>query len=283
MPRPADEYDDHRQDDRDDDLSHRSDRESWPDRPRKRGMSTGAILGIIGGIVLLCGGCMIGGAFGLFSMRDSANRMKSSNNMKQIGLAVHNYNDVYGDLPSNTYSPDGKPLLSWRVHILPYIEQDNLHRQFNLNEPWDSPSNRPLLAAMPRLYVVPISPPNTPPGLTYYRGFSSPGAVFDRRRVVNRAPRPEELLSMGNFKDNSTNTALVVEAADAIEWTKPDDLDASPGKPFPKMAGFHRGGKFVMLMADGSVRTLRPEVSESNLRATVTHNGGESLPPDWDK
>ena len=289
MPRRDDEYDDDRRpDDRADALDRRADRddrEPLPDRPRKRGMSTGAILGIVGAIVLVCGGCVVGGLFfGVVGMRDAANRMKSSNNLKQMALAVHNYNDTYDELPANTYTADGKPLLSWRVHILPFVEQDNLYRQFQLDQPWDSPNNIRLLNQMPRIYVVPDAPPSTGPGLTHYRGFSSPGAVFDRRKVPDDRPvRPGQGFNLGRFKDRTTDTVLIVEAADPVEWTKPDDLDAGPGKPVPKMAGFHRGGKFVMVMADGSVRQLRPDVPETTLRALVTHSGGEPLPPDWDQ
>jgi hypothetical protein len=78
-------------------------------------------------------------------VREAAERSKSSSNLKQIILALHNYNDAYGGkLPAHAiYSKDGKtPLLSWRVAILPYIEQDNLYRQFHLDEPWDSEHNK---------------------------------------------------------------------------------------------------------------------------------------------
>jgi hypothetical protein len=246
-------------------------------------MSTGAILAIIGGVVLVCGGCIVGGGiFGVIGMRDAANRMKSSNNLKQMGLAVHNYQDVYGDLPANTYTADGKPLLSWRVHILPFIEQDNLYRRFKLDEPWDGPNNRQLVSQMPAIYAIP-NVPRTPAGLTHYRGFSSPGAVFDRKKIHDRPVRPGEGFTLDKFKDRTTDTILIVEAADPIEWTKPDDLDASPGKPIPKLAGFHRGGKAQVLMGDVSVRQVRPDLAETTLRALVTHGGGEPLPPGWDE
>src|SRR5262249_40333472 len=122
--------------------------------------------------------------------------------------------------------------LSWRVHILPFVEEDLLYHQFRLDEPWDSPNNIRLLDRVPRVYVL----PNVPlvAGMTHYRGFSSPGAVFDRRLVVNQSRPPKEVLNLSGFKDSTSNTILVVEAGDPVEWTKPDDLDASPGRPFPK-------------------------------------------------
>jgi hypothetical protein len=267
----------------DDDRDDRDDEYDRPGPSRKRGMGVGMILLIVAGVLVVCGGLVIGGGiFAVSGVRESANRMKSSNNLKQIGLAMHNYNDTNGELPSNTYSADGKPLLSWRVHILPYVEQDRLYRQFKLDEPWDSPNNLPLLAQMPPVYARPNVPRST---TTYYRGFSSPGAVFERRLVPDQWPRPKkDQLSVAEFTDGTSNTIMVVEAGDPVEWTRPDDLDASPGKPFPKMGGHEwRNGLFQALMGDGSVRTLKPDMPESTLRALVTHSGNDPLPPGWDK
>jgi hypothetical protein len=273
-----------RDDDFEDDRGYRDDREDdgYDRPPRKKGKGLLPVLLIVGGIVVVCGGCLIGGAiYGIFGARDAANRMKSHNNLMQVGLAIHNYNDTTGELPSSTYSPDGKPLLSWRVHLLPYLEQDILYKQFKLDEPWDSPNNMPLVNQMPKIYVLPNVPPV--PGKTHYRGFSSRGAVFDRRLIVNQQRPPKEMFGLGNFKDGTANTILVVEAADPVEWTKPDDLDASPGTPFPKMGTFQKGNKFQAVFGDGTVKLLRSDLPEGTLRALVTHSGGEPLPADWDQ
>jgi len=282
MPHPDDS------DDRPHDDAGRRPRDGdFDDRPRRRPprkrMGTGAMLAIVGGIVLVCGGCLVGGGlYGVVSVRDAANRLKSSNNLKQIGLACHNYNDVYGELPSNTYTEAGKPLLSWRVQLLPFLGYDYLYRQFKLDEPWDSPNNKALLASMPDQFVVPSTRGKTPAGFTHYRGFSSPGAVFDRRRVPGQGAPANGALPIALVKDGTDRTILVVEAADPVEWTRPDDLDASPGKPFPKLGGFYRGGKSQVLMVNGTVRQLRPDLPADTLRALITHSGGEPLPPGWD-
>jgi RNA polymerase sigma factor (sigma-70 family) len=84
-----------------------------------------------------------------------AQRARSMNNLKQILLAMHNYHDANGNMPHDITDKDGKPMLSWRVAILPYIEQDNLFKQFKLDEPWDSDHNKKLLALMPSTYRTP--------------------------------------------------------------------------------------------------------------------------------
>ena len=153
-----------------------------------------------------------------------------------------------------------------------------LHTRFKLDEAWDGPTNRLLLDQMPEVYRSPNVAPST--RLTHYRGFSSPGAVFEKKHVHGRPPAPTERLGLANFPDRTANTLLAVEAADPVEWTKPDDLDASPGKPFPRLGTTPR--IFLGCMADGSVKPLRQDLPETTLRALVTYAGGEALPADWD-
>jgi hypothetical protein len=95
---------------------------------------------------------------------------ESVNNLKQIGIAFHNYNDTIGVLPTNQLSNDKKPLLSWRVQILPYIEEDKLYKEFKLDEPWDSAHNKKLIDRMPKLYA-PVRG-KWDAGLTFYQTFS---------------------------------------------------------------------------------------------------------------
>ena len=97
----------------------------------------------------------IGLVWAYVRITEAVRRVESRNALLQIGISIHNYNDTYGELPKNTYRADGTPLLSWRVHLLPFLEQDNLYRRFNLDEPWDSPHNRTLLDQMPAVYARP--------------------------------------------------------------------------------------------------------------------------------
>jgi RNA polymerase sigma factor (sigma-70 family) len=103
----------------------------------------------------------------------ASQRQQSVNNLKQILLAIHNYADANGHLPADIRDKDGKPLLSWRVQLLPYLEQDNLYKQFKRDEPWDSEHNLKLLAHMPPVYRVGIEPKDSTH--TYYQAFAGPG------------------------------------------------------------------------------------------------------------
>src|SRR5262249_40393880 len=100
-------------------------------------------------------------------VREAAARTQSMNNLKQIGLAMHSYHDVSGSLPpAYVPSKDGKPQLTWRGLILPYIDQNALYKEFKLDEPWDSEHNKKLIAKMPVVYRSPVS--QAPPGHTRY-------------------------------------------------------------------------------------------------------------------
>ena len=204
---------------------------------------------------------------GVKQMRESASRMQSVNNLKQIALAMHNYQSTYNHLPPQAiYSKDGKPLLSWRVLVLPFLEQDALYRQFKLDEAWDSPHNKKLLAQMPKLYADPNVHTTQP--LTVYQVFVGPGAVFEGKKGV----------SLAEIADGTSNTLLVVEAANPVPWTSPDDLSYDPNKPLPKLGG-HIDKHFAAAYCDGSVRLLKQNMKESVLHALITRNGGEVIDP----
>jgi prepilin-type processing-associated H-X9-DG protein len=200
----------------------------------------------------------------------SAARIQSQNNLKQILLATINYADSVGHLPAQAvFGPDGKPLLSWRVMILPYIEQDALYKQFHLDEPWDSEHNKKLLAQMPKTYQMPGSPKGTTD--THYLCFVGPGAFFEGKKGLKY---PTE------FTDGTSNTIMCVEAAKGVPWTKPEDLPFDPDKELPKLGGQFPGG-FNVGMCDGSVRFLSNKISKETLKAAITRNGGEVLGSDF--
>jgi hypothetical protein len=199
-------------------------------------------------------------------VRANARQTQLANNLRQIAIAMHNYHGDFGTLPPPALtSKDGKPLLSWRVAILPYIEQDQLYRQFRLDEPWDSPHNKALLKHMPAVYR-PLNVDPKAPHVTHFRVFVGGGAIFD----------PKAGTRLQDIKDGTSNTILVVEAGEAVPWTKPDELPYDAKQPLPKLGGQFPAG-FYAVFADGSVRFLKKTVPESALRALITHDGGEVI------
>ena len=203
--------------------------------------------------------------------REAARRAQCVNNLKQIGLAMHNYHSTNDCFPDNAIrDAAGRPLLSWRVAILPYIEQGTLYNKFKLDEPWDSPHNIALLAEMPNTYRCPSTPTPVPPtGQTSYQVFVGPGTLFN-------GTKPSQIQ---NVTDGTSNTIMVAEAAKPVAWTAPDDIVFDPTIPNFGLGSLHPGG-VNSLFADGSVRFLRTSVQPSVLSALITRDGGEVVPAD---
>lgn len=212
-------------------------------------------------------------------VRKAGDRNRRTNHLQQIALAMHNYHDTMKGFPpaalSSVKNRDGKPLLSWRVAILPYIEQHQLYQKFDLELPWDHPHNKKLIEQMPEIYVVPGTK-SKEPGLTHYQVLVGPGTAFEPKKGQTlTGTRMLEVL------DGTSNTIMVVEAAEPVIWTKPEDVPFNPKEPLPKLGVL--GDGFYAAMCDGSVRFIRRTVNEQTLRALITRNGGEVVPGDVDR
>jgi hypothetical protein len=211
---------------------------------------------------------------------EARNRKISNNNLKQMALALHNFHDTYKRLPPPAIcDKQGKPLLSWRVAILPFNEEGALYREFRLDEPWDSEHNKKLLEKMPKIYA-PVGVKTNQPYLTFYQAIVGPGAAWELK------PRPGALfnadgLRIFDFRDGTSNTIALVEAVKAVPWTKPDDVPFDPKGPLPKLGGLFKDGFHAAFM-DGSVRFLSRRVSEATLRAIITRAAGDILGNDLD-
>ncbi len=194
-------------------------------------------------------------------MAAGATRTQRLNNLKQIGLAFQNYASANnGKCPENIKGPDGKPLLSSRVAILPYMES-NL--RFKLDEPWDSPHNKKLLAQMPKVYELPGAAAGG--SKTCYQLFTGAKTLYDGNAVTMPA-------SM-NFKGTS-NLILVVEAAKPVEWTKPDDIPFDPQGDPTKLLRFV-GGVCNAVFWDGHVEAIAQTIDPQNLKnAILAKEGG---------
>jgi prepilin-type processing-associated H-X9-DG protein len=211
------------------------------------------------------------------SARSAARRAQSVNNLKQIGLALHNFNSSNNHFPADVKDKNGQPLLSWRVRILPFVEQQALFEAFHLDEPWDSPHNLELVAKMPATFAVPGG--DAEPGTTFYRGFSGGQTIFD--------PKVPDGTRLESITDGTSNTLAVVEAKEAVPWSKPDSdvpFDAKAKieaiTALIETLGGHFPGGFNALMCDGSVRFIKESIHPSVLQALVTRNGGEVISSD---
>ncbi|HEY2158606.1 MAG TPA: DUF1559 domain-containing protein, partial [Isosphaeraceae bacterium] len=203
--------------------------------------------------------------------REAARRAQCVNNLKQIGLALHNYHDVNNGFPAAAITgKGGKPLLSWRVAILPYIEGQGLYNEFHLDEPWDSPHNKALIAKMPKAYSCPSRPPAAE-GMTTYKAFVGGGAMFD----------PAKPVCFQQVTDGTSNTIAVVEGKTPVIWTKPEDIPFDPKAPASLLdAGSNHPGGFNVLFADGSVRFIKLSINLQTFRALITRAMGEVVGAD---
>ena len=210
--------------------------------------------------------------------RARAQRDRSMNNLKQLGLAMHNYHDTYLCFPPAVITDaDGKPMRSWRVAILPFIEQAPLYEQYDFAEPWDGPNNRALEGMFPPAYRCP-SDPLTAPLRTSYVMIVGEGTI---------GGDPNEAVTMASITDGTSYTILAVEvAASGIHWMEPRDLTVEEAVTFitnPAASEFtqvHPGGVNV-LMADGSVRFLSSSMDPQMLRSLLTRNDGQAISGDF--
>lgn len=189
---------------------------------------------------------------------------QSKNNLKQIVLAMHNYHDVNGFFPQDVTDGNGKPILSWRVLLLPYLEQDQVFKKFALDEPWDSATNKKLIEDIPAVYA-PVRVKVKNKGEMFYQGFTGGGALFE----------PGQRLTFAGITDGTSNTIAVVEAAEPVFWTKPGDLPFDPNKELPKLGG-QFDGDFYLAFCDGSVHfAYGTGMNADEFKKLVTRAGGE--------
>lgn len=198
-------------------------------------------------------------------------RSRCKNNLKQIGLALYSYHDEHGTFPPAYFADaSGRPIHSWRVLLLPYVDQQALYNQYKWDEPWDGPNNSRLMAQIPPVFRCP-SHAGTPGDTT-----TAYAAVFGDDCVF----RSSGSTRMADITDGTSNTILVGEVERAgIPWMKPEDVDVSKHPTIGDPAGFsslHIGGIHVLL-ADGSVRFISENISPATLRGLYTRAGNEQI------
>jgi hypothetical protein len=205
-------------------------------------------------------------------MQEASVHVEHINHLKMLGLAMHNYLDTHGTFPARAgyglkeakFVKDKKPLLSWRVFMLPFVDQDDLYKQFHLDEPWDSEHNKKLIAKIPAVYQS-----------------NDKLSAEGKTRIV--APIGKDMafepggvgLKINDFVDGTSNTIMLVEAATdkAVVWTKPDDLEIDVNDP--KSGLFDPDAlTFLAVFADASVHKLPKKVDNKNLLYLFLRNDG---------
>ena len=207
------------------------------------------------------------------TVRSAAAITQSQNNLRQFAIALHNYHDVFKGLPpEHTADADGKPLLSWRVHILPFIEQTALYDQFHLDEPWDSPHNKKLIAKMPAIFKHPTV--KLPEGKTLYLAPVGDNTILSKPKPGRRRGNSLEMIAN---QDGTSNTIMLVEGnkLSAETWTKPGNFDPDGGQIRALLKGNWPNGKIIACFGDASVHLLSETIDEKALESLFNYRDGE--------
>ena len=246
--------------------------------PRSRsssGPTIGIVLAVVAVAILVCGGILAALLIpAIAAAREAARRSQCVNNLKQIGLALHNYHDTHKCLPAAVIiDEDGQPMRSWRIAVLPYTEKTTLYGQYDFSESWDGPNNRALHGARSPIYLCPSDSPTGPFDTSYVMivGEGTVGGV------------PNEAVRFRDITDGMSKTILAIEvAASGINWLEPRDMTVEEAVAYitdPAAGGSrhaHPGGVNV-LFADGSVRFLPQTIDPQTLRWLLTRNDGQAV------
>ena len=196
-----------------------------------------------------------------------AGKQKTINNLKQIALALHGYHDANQTLPPAAIcDKNGKKLLSWRVAILPFLDQEALYKEFKLDEAWDSEANKKASATVVKTYV---DPRVTDAGSkTNYRVFVGKDAAFGWEKGKR----------LTDFTDGSSNSIMVIAAGDPVEWAKPDDFEFDADKKLPDLT--KPFADVIVVLADGSIKNIKSdrEGFDKLLKLLIQINDGEVTP-----
>ncbi|MCE9529241.1 MAG: DUF1559 domain-containing protein [Planctomycetales bacterium] len=215
------------------------------------------------GVLVVCGGVLVALLLpAVQQAREAARRMQSANNLKQIGLAMHIYHDLYKEFPPAVVKDaDGKPLYSGMVLLLPMLEQQGLYERFDKSKAWDSPENLSLSNMNLDVFMDPSNPSNVA-GRTDYL------FITGKNSILEDVPGMKH--EMVKITDGTSYTMLVIEVKGNASWAAPNTWDLS--KPFD---GSHPG-VVQAVFADGSVHALSKKIDPETLRRLVERNDGQS-------
>jgi hypothetical protein len=223
---------------------------------------------------------------------NAAKLVKSASHLEQIGVGLHSFHDQYDNFPPAVLvGPDGKPWHSWRVLLLPFLDQRLLYNQYKWTEPWDGPNNKTLIEKMPAVFSDPVFGSNAD-HFTHFVAITGDGMAFTAEGAACDGKEANLVLAKGrsrrDFKDGLSNTLVLGQAGPerAIPWTKPEDiriddkfagLGKADGFPLSYKAGASEASVFYR--ADGTPKAILGEIDTDRLHSLLTISGGEKI--DW--
>jgi len=199
----------------------------------------------------------------LLALREVKHRNVAMDNLKRISVAFHDYHKEHNHFPpAIVLGPDGKTPHSWRVELLPYLDQKSLHQEYKMNEPWNSNHNKKVLAKIPAVFRNPND--NGMIINTSYFAVVGKNTAFGNKNGVK----------LSDITDGAKNTILIVETKLNVPWSKPEDIIYDGNKNLI-FGGFHPG-YFHILLCNGLVEAFSNNISKEGLQYLLEINDGES-------
>lgn len=236
--------------------------------PRGRQFRLGMLLVVA--MAVVAGGWL---AIAVRQAKDAAIACQCQGHLNQLQLALVNYESVNGRLPpAYIVGKDGRPMHSWRVLILPFIDERSLYESYDFNEPWNGPHNSKLADKMPGIFHMPSEPPSS--SMTNIVAITGPGTAFPGSQSTRKA----------DFTDGLDNTILLAEIADSkINWLEPRDLHVEEmsfivnDKHKPSISCSRTRGPFVVCGDSIRAHQVGPSLRPEALRALTTIAGAERV------
>ena len=210
----------------------------------------------------------------------ASTRTRCENNLRQIGIAINLYEYEHGHYPPPfTTDENGRPLHSWRVLILPYLEMRDLFDQIDLTKPWNHPDNLRFADAMPQVFDCPKATESSPTFTTAYVAVTGHDTVW----------RPDATVSTRDVPDGTSKTVLVIECEAArTHWMAPNDVlfdDIVPVETTGEtmlLSGPHPNSA-VIVFCDGHVQYVSNKLRAQTIRSLCSRNGNDDDNADIDR
>jgi hypothetical protein len=191
-------------------------------------------------------------------IRTASNKDPFEEHLRTLAQALGKYHQKHGSYPPPAiYDREGRPVLSWRVALLPFLGEEPLYKSFKLDEPWDSLHNKRLLKRMPKALQDPTYSFGSPRGKTAIQVFAGENTVFEGKKGIRQSEVARPVILLAHLAND-------VE----VYWTKPADVSYASDKPLPDFYGKY-GTRIPVLLTDGTYRAIEKSMDEKSVRALI--------------